>query len=63
MLRRQATALIHYTKVFNKLFENVANIRHFEIMGKSQNSIPGKIKSRINSGNSCCPAVQKSSVC
>jgi hypothetical protein len=40
-------------KIFNRAFENMAQLRHLGRTGTNQNLIQGEIKRRPNSGNDC----------
>jgi hypothetical protein len=41
-------------KIVNELFEKVAKFKYLEATLTSQNNIHDEIKSRLNSGNTCC---------
>jgi hypothetical protein len=58
MPHHQTTGQIRYTKVANASFENVAKIKYLGTTVTNQTSIHEEIKSKINSRNACCNAVQ-----
>jgi hypothetical protein len=49
--RRQNAGQIHYTKIANRSFENVAQFKYLGMTITYQNSIGSKLRRRLNAGN------------
>jgi hypothetical protein len=58
MSRHQTAGHSNYIRVANKSFEKVAKFKYLGSTLTDQNCIHEKIRSRLNSGNSCYHAVQ-----
>jgi hypothetical protein len=58
MSRYPNTGQNQNVRIANELFEKVAKFKYLGTMLTNQNDIHDEIKSRLNSGNTCCHAIQ-----
>jgi hypothetical protein len=58
MSRRQKMGQKHSIKIANRSFEDVEKFKYLGTTLTDQNCMHEEIKSRLNSGNACCPSVQ-----
>jgi hypothetical protein len=58
MSRHQNARQNHIIKTANRLFENVARLKHMRTIATNGNFIHDEINSRLNSGSACYHSVQ-----